>query len=162
MRKVASLIRAEALLVPALAYLVVLRRSPHVRTLSNVFAEVHDGMYKQWQVDDRDIAEVLAYRAGIAGTAIATVLVALSANTSLIDLPPPAINAACACGALSLGMSLYLVHMYVTAIKRVIQVRIQSQENVQFLHVQFLHDLQAHRCAKHVLFERMVPADACL
>jgi uncharacterized integral membrane protein len=79
-------------------------------------------MYRQWQVDDRDITEVLAYRGGIAGTAAATALVSASMLTDAVELPPAALDVACAAGTLSMGVSLVLVHMYVAQIKRTIQV----------------------------------------
>jgi uncharacterized integral membrane protein len=89
-------------------------------------AEVHQGMYKKWQIDDRDVFEVLAYRGGIVGTAVCTALVGQSLAAHLIPLPTAALNASCAIGALSFGTSLYLVHMYVAEIKRTIQACILS------------------------------------
>ena len=84
---------------------------------------VHDGAYGRWSVDDKDIAEVLAYRGGITCTALCTALVALSATTDVVNLPAAATDAACGIGAASFGVSLVLVHMYVGFIKRAIQVR---------------------------------------
>jgi uncharacterized integral membrane protein len=80
-------------------------------------------MFGEWSVDDKDIAEVLAYRGGIVGTAACTAILTLSMVTDVPELPAAWMNAACIVGAMSFGTSLALIHMYVTSIKLVIQVR---------------------------------------
>jgi uncharacterized integral membrane protein len=79
-------------------------------------------MYGDWKVTDRDISEVLIYRGGVVGTAVCTLLVTTATATDFLDLSPATIDALCVAGALSFGASLALIHMYVTEIKRVIQL----------------------------------------
>jgi uncharacterized integral membrane protein len=79
-------------------------------------------MYGNWSVTDRDISEVLVYRGGIVGSAACTLFVTAALATDVLDLTPQTIDAVCVTGALFFGSSLALIHMYVTDIKRVIQL----------------------------------------
>jgi hypothetical protein len=86
---------------------------------------VYPGMFGDWSVDDTDIAEVYGYRVGISVAALSAVAVTA---TMLVDgthaVPANALNAMCVTGSLGFGVSLFLIHIYVTEIKRTIQVRL--------------------------------------
>ena len=91
------------------------------------FAEVHQGVYGDWSVDDGDIAEVLGYRAGIILCALcATAVFAAAGATDEQLLPTAALNSICLVGTASFATSLVLIHIYVTEIKRTIQVSPRS------------------------------------
>lgn len=86
-------------------------------------AEIHDGIYGEWSVDDTDIAEVLGYRAGIILCALCSAAVFGAAGvTDEPLLPTLALNSLCLVGTASFATSLVLIHIYVTEIKRTIQV----------------------------------------
>lgn len=91
------------------------------------YAEVHDGIYGDWSVDDTDIAEVLGYRAGIILCAVCTAAVFATAGvTDEPLLPTFALNSLCLVGTAGFATSLVLIHIYVTEIKRTIQVWLLS------------------------------------
>ncbi|XP_051178374.1 uncharacterized protein [Lolium perenne] len=86
---------------------------------------VYTGVYGPWSVDDADVREVLLYRAGLV-TAAAAFLVASSG--AFLPTGNPAGDAVrqgadllYAAGAAGLGLSLVLIHIYVTPIKRFLQ-----------------------------------------
>jgi uncharacterized integral membrane protein len=87
--------------------------------------QVYQGMYGPWTVDETDEREVFLYRAGIVTSATCFILGALAAFVPSDSPLSPALRSAldplAAIGAGSLGLSLYLVHMYVTPIKRFMQ-----------------------------------------
>jgi uncharacterized integral membrane protein len=85
-------------------------------------AEVHDGIYGPWTIDDTDVAEVILYRGGITVTALSSIIeyywcLKLEAFPSTFVL-----NAVCGTGAVGFGLSLAIIHIYITEIKRAIQV----------------------------------------
>lgn len=73
-------------------------------------------------MQDSDIAEVLAYRGGIAITAACTAAVTLGMVTNVVEVPAVWYNAACIVGGISFGVSLLLIHMYVAELKLMFQV----------------------------------------
>jgi uncharacterized integral membrane protein len=84
---------------------------------------VYNGAYGPWTVDDSDVREVLLYRSGLV-TAAASFVAAASA--ALLPEGNPASGAGAAdllyaVGASGLGLSLLLIHIYVTPIKRFLQ-----------------------------------------
>ncbi|KQK12107.1 uncharacterized protein LOC100846578 [Brachypodium distachyon] len=86
---------------------------------------VYNGVYGPWSVDDADIREVLLYRSGLV-TAAATFLVAASGaflpgGNAAGDAIRQSADLLYAAGAAGLGLSLLLIHIYVTPIKRFLQ-----------------------------------------
>jgi len=88
-------------------------------------ARVYDGAYGPWTVEPADVAEVLAYRAGLVGASLALAGGALSAQPALAPglaawaaVHPAASNAAVVAGAVALGSSLGLLHLYVAPLKK--------------------------------------------
>ena len=81
-------------------------------------------MFGKWKIDQNDINEVQLYRYGLTVTSISTTLCLIISIAdkhnfhSLNGLLDPLSGM----GALSFGLSLYLIHIYVTPIKRVIQI----------------------------------------
>lgn len=83
---------------------------------------VYEGVYGPWTVEASDVAEVTAYRAGLAASVVAG-----SAAVAAATLPPlqpwaaahPALlNGTCAAGLAGFGMSLSLLHLYVAPLKK--------------------------------------------
>lgn len=88
--------------------------------------QVYDGMYGPWSVEASDRLEVGAYRAGLV-TAAGSFLIASSTAFLPEDSPLKtillgALNPLYAVGAGGLGLSLLLIHIYVTEIKRTLQL----------------------------------------
>ncbi|KAM0886566.1 hypothetical protein ACQ4PT_029650 [Festuca glaucescens] len=86
---------------------------------------VYTGVYGPWSVDDANVREVLLYRAGLV-TAAASFLVAssgafLPAGSPAGDAVRQGADLLYAAGAAGLGLSLVLIHIYVTPIKRFLQ-----------------------------------------
>uniref|UniRef100_A0A453MHX7 Integral membrane protein n=4 Tax=Aegilops tauschii subsp. strangulata TaxID=200361 RepID=A0A453MHX7_AEGTS len=86
---------------------------------------VYNGVYGPWSVDDADVREVLLYRAGLV-TAAASFLVAASGaflpeGNAVGDAVRQGADLFYAAGAGGLGLSLVLIHIYVTPIKRFLQ-----------------------------------------
>ncbi|CAD6335103.1 unnamed protein product [Miscanthus lutarioriparius] len=84
---------------------------------------VYNGAYGPWTVEDSDVREVLLYRSGLV-TAAASFVAAASA--AFLPEGNPAAGAGAddllyAAGASGLGLSLLLIHIYVTPIKRFLQ-----------------------------------------
>ncbi|KAL3675946.1 hypothetical protein R1sor_025894 [Riccia sorocarpa] len=87
---------------------------------------VYQGMYGTWSVDSDDIREVVLYRGGLVTSATAFVTVASTAflpegnpvKSAIQGLYDPLY----ALGAGGLGLSLFLIHIYVTPIKRTLQL----------------------------------------
>lgn len=87
-------------------------------------SEVYEGMYGPWSVTEDDLREVAAYRAGLTVAATALVLGALPAlapDSALYPLLRDYGDALCVSGAAGLGVSLTLIHIYVTPLKRFVQ-----------------------------------------
>lgn len=87
--------------------------------------QVFQGMYGPWSIESSDKIEVRAYRAGLV-TAATAFIVASSAAFLPHDAPLAAVLASAldplyALGLSALGVSLLLIHIYVTPIKRALQ-----------------------------------------
>ncbi|KAL2608190.1 hypothetical protein R1flu_026763 [Riccia fluitans] len=87
---------------------------------------VYRGMYGNWSVDSTDVREVLLYRSGLVTSAAAFVTVASSAflpeGNPLKSAIQGVYDPLYALGAGGLGLSLVLIHIYVTPIKRALQL----------------------------------------
>eukprot|EP00249_Psilotum_nudum_P011946 c23483_g1_i1 orf=135-1073(+) len=88
--------------------------------------EVYRGVYGPWSVDSNDVREVILYRAGLV-TASATFVVAASSAFLPDDFPIKALiqnssDILYAVGAGGLGLSLLLIHIYISPIKRALQL----------------------------------------
>eukprot|EP00252_Welwitschia_mirabilis_P013645 TRINITY_DN2_c0_g2_i1.p1 TRINITY_DN2_c0_g2~~TRINITY_DN2_c0_g2_i1.p1 ORF type:complete len:294 (+),score=32.65 TRINITY_DN2_c0_g2_i1:109-990(+) len=86
---------------------------------------VYQGMYGTWTVEDSDYREVLLYRGGLVTSALSFVLGASSAflpdeNPAKLFLQEH-LDTFYALGVGSLGLSLILIHIYVTPLKRALQ-----------------------------------------
>jgi len=84
------------------------------------------GMYGPWSVEDEDRLEVMLYRAGLNGAALSAA--GLSTTYLLPGSPvaaalasPAAQDAVALGGAASMGLALWLIHVYVTPLKRFVQ-----------------------------------------
>ncbi|BBN10652.1 hypothetical protein MPTK1_5g05330 [Marchantia polymorpha subsp. ruderalis] len=89
-------------------------------------ATVYQGIYGPWSVDSADIREVILYRSGLVTSAAAFVTVASTAFLPDGNPVKSAVQAVYdplyALGAGGLGLSLFLIHIYVTPIKRTLQL----------------------------------------
>ncbi|XP_021828216.1 uncharacterized protein LOC110768691 [Prunus avium] len=86
---------------------------------------VYPGIYGPWTVDSTDVREVILYRSGLV-TAAASFVVAASAaflpdSFFLTGIVKHNLDFVYAIGAGGLGLSLFLIHIYVTEIKRTLQ-----------------------------------------
>uniref|UniRef100_A0A7N0RC91 Integral membrane protein n=1 Tax=Kalanchoe fedtschenkoi TaxID=63787 RepID=A0A7N0RC91_KALFE len=86
---------------------------------------VYQGAYGPWSVESSDVREVILYRTGLV-TAAASFVAAASAaflpgNLFLSTLVNQNLDLFYAIGAAGLGLSLFLIHIYVTGIKRTLQ-----------------------------------------
>ncbi|XP_009802414.1 uncharacterized protein [Nicotiana sylvestris] len=86
---------------------------------------VYQGVYGPWTIEDADIREVILYRSGLVTAAASFVLAsstALLPNDSVLsNLIGRNLDLFYAIGSCGLGLSLYLIHIYVTEIKRTLQ-----------------------------------------
>ncbi|KAL6984026.1 hypothetical protein U1Q18_017401 [Sarracenia purpurea var. burkii] len=86
---------------------------------------VYQGVYGPWTVDPSDVREVILYRSGLVTAAASFVIGASTAflpeNSSLSDSIKQNLDLIYAIGAGGLGVSLLLIHIYVTEIKRTLQ-----------------------------------------
>nr|GMD80765.1 uncharacterized protein LOC109175935 [Ipomoea batatas] len=86
---------------------------------------VYQGIYGPWTVEDSDVREVILYRSGLVTAAVSFVLassaVLLPDDSVLRDLIKSNVDILYMLGACGLGLSLYLIHIYVTEIKRTLQ-----------------------------------------
>lgn len=84
------------------------------------------GIYGPWSVDSDDVREVILYRSGLVTAAASFVFSASTAflpdHSFLADLIKPNFDLLYALGAAGLGLSLFLIHIYVTEIKRTLQL----------------------------------------
>lgn len=87
---------------------------------------LYQGIYGPWSVDSDDVREVILYRTGLVTAAASFVIAASTAflpdHSFLTDLIKPNIDLFYALGAAGLGLSLLLIHIYVTEIKRTLQL----------------------------------------
>ncbi|KAL5733854.1 hypothetical protein ACOSP7_031715 [Xanthoceras sorbifolium] len=86
---------------------------------------VYQGMYGPWSVDSSDVREVILYRSGLV-TAAASFVAAASAaflpnDSSLSEIIKQNLDLFYILGAGGLGLSLVLIHIYVTELKRTLQ-----------------------------------------
>lgn len=88
--------------------------------------EVFQGMYGPWSIDSNDVREVLLYRAGLVTTAVTFVMAAsrafLPEDNFLHSFANQSSDILYGIGAGGLGISLLLIHIYVTPIKRTLQL----------------------------------------
>ncbi|KAJ4748970.1 Integral membrane protein [Rhynchospora pubera] len=86
---------------------------------------VYQGVYGPWSVQDEDVREVILYRSGLVTAATSFVLGATSVflpeGNPLADIIRHQLDIIYIVGAGGLGLSLVLIHIYVTAIKRFLQ-----------------------------------------
>ncbi|XP_020570891.1 uncharacterized protein LOC110018021 [Phalaenopsis equestris] len=86
---------------------------------------VYKGIYGPWRVEPSDVREVILYRTGLVTAATSFVLAAavtfLPENAILGDFLKQNIDFLYILGAGGLGLSLVLIHIYVTPIKRFLQ-----------------------------------------
>ncbi|XP_078441124.1 integral membrane family protein [Wolffia australiana] len=87
---------------------------------------VYQGTYGPWSVESSDVLEVVLYRMGLVTAATSFVLAASSAflpeYNVLKDILRNNADLFYATGAGGLGLSLFLIHIYVTPIKRFLQL----------------------------------------
>ncbi|WJZ81812.1 hypothetical protein VitviT2T_001631 [Vitis vinifera] len=92
---------------------------------SSVDGVVNQGIYGPWTVDSSDVREVILYRSGLVTAAASFVVAASAAFLPENSLPSNVINENLdllyTLGAGGLGLSLFLIHIYVTEIKRTLQ-----------------------------------------
>ncbi|KAL2326835.1 hypothetical protein Fmac_020262 [Flemingia macrophylla] len=86
---------------------------------------VYEGIYGPWTVDDSDVREVILYRSGLV-TAAASFMVAASTaflpdDTSISATLKQNVDLFYVLGSGGLGLSLLLIHIYVSEIKRALQ-----------------------------------------
>ncbi|GMJ09899.1 hypothetical protein like AT1G28140 [Hibiscus trionum] len=86
---------------------------------------VYQGAFGPWTIDPEDVREVLLYRSGLV-TASSSFVIASSAaflpdNFALKDIIEQNLNLFYLIGAGGLGLSLYLIHIYITELKRTLQ-----------------------------------------
>ncbi|KAG4919975.1 hypothetical protein JHK82_057397 [Glycine max] len=80
---------------------------------------VYEGIYGPWTIDDSDVREVILYRSGLV-TAAASFVVAGSA-AFFPDTLKQNVDLLYVLGSGGLGLSLLLIHIYVSEIKRALQ-----------------------------------------
>ncbi|XP_041012672.1 uncharacterized protein LOC121256097 [Juglans microcarpa x Juglans regia] len=92
---------------------------------NSVDRTVYQGIYGPWTVDSSDVREVVLYRAGLVTAASSFVVAASTAllpeNSLLSDIIKQNLDLFYTIGAGGLGLSLFLIHIYVTEIKRTLQ-----------------------------------------
>ncbi|KAK6139127.1 hypothetical protein DH2020_027129 [Rehmannia glutinosa] len=87
---------------------------------------VYQGVYGPWKIESSDVQEVILYRSGLVTAASSFVIASSTAflhNTGweVFDLIRGNLDLFYGVGASGLGLSLYLIHIYVTEIKRALQ-----------------------------------------
>lgn len=86
---------------------------------------VYNGAYGPWTVDPSDVREVILYRTGLVTAAASFVAAAsvafLPTDSSFGEIIKQNIDLFYTLGAAGLGLSLILIHIYVTEIKRTLQ-----------------------------------------
>ncbi|KAH9626418.1 hypothetical protein KSS87_018721 [Heliosperma pusillum] len=98
---------------------------PTTETPTSGGGVTYQGVYGPWTIDPSDIREVLLYRTGLVSAAasfvVATSTAFLPHSFWLRDLLERSLDLLFLLGAAGLGLSLYLIHIYVTEIKRTLQ-----------------------------------------
>ncbi|MED6219461.1 hypothetical protein PIB30_036051 [Stylosanthes scabra] len=94
-------------------------------SFSNSNSVVYEGIYGPWTIESSDVREVILYRSGLV-TAAASFVIAASAafcpdSLSLSAILKQNLDAFYVIGSAGLGLSLLLIHIYVTEIKRTLQ-----------------------------------------
>ncbi|KNA06723.1 hypothetical protein SOVF_178360 isoform B [Spinacia oleracea] len=82
---------------------------------------VYQGVYGPWTIDSSDVREVILYRSGLVTAAISFVLASSTAFLPGNSLLRQNLDLFYLLGSAGLGLSLYLIHIYVTEIKRTMQ-----------------------------------------
>uniref|UniRef100_A0A6V7QYF8 Uncharacterized protein n=1 Tax=Ananas comosus var. bracteatus TaxID=296719 RepID=A0A6V7QYF8_ANACO len=85
---------------------------------------VYEGVYGPWTVDPSDVREVISYRSGLVTAATSFIIAASAAflpEGTFGDIIKQNIDLFYVVGAGGLGLSLFLIHIYVTPIKRFLQ-----------------------------------------
>ncbi|XP_021288143.1 uncharacterized protein LOC110419422 [Herrania umbratica] len=86
---------------------------------------VYQGAYGPWTVDPEDVREVVLYRSGLVTAASSFVIAASAAllpdNFALKEIIEQNLNLLYVISTGGLGLSLYLIHIYVTKVKRTLQ-----------------------------------------
>lgn len=85
--------------------------------------QVYNGVYGPWTVEAEDVKEVISYRSGLVTAAASFVIAASAAYLpgDLSDTLKQNIDFFYVIGSGGLGLSLFLIHIYVTEIKRTLQ-----------------------------------------
>jgi uncharacterized integral membrane protein len=88
---------------------------------------IYQGSYGPWSIEQADILEVYGYRAGLSvatlGFLWCSSLAVLPVDSPLHEAVRNTMDVACLAGAAGLGASLVLIHIYVTFLKRTLQVQ---------------------------------------
>ncbi|KAK9751214.1 hypothetical protein RND81_02G250600 [Saponaria officinalis] len=88
-------------------------------------APTYQGVYGPWTIEPSDVREVVLYRSGLVVAATSFVVASSAAflpeSFMLRDLVDSNLDLLYLFGAAGLGVSLYLIHIYVTEIKRTLQ-----------------------------------------
>ncbi|KAJ7010603.1 hypothetical protein D5086_000890 [Populus alba] len=86
---------------------------------------VYNGVYGPWTVESSDVREVILYRSGLVTAASSFVFAAsyafLPSDSLLSEIIKQNLDLLYTLGAGGLGLSLFLIHIYVTEIKRTLQ-----------------------------------------
>lgn len=86
---------------------------------------VYNGVYGPWTVESSDVREVILYRSGLVTAASSFVFAAsyafLPSDSLLSEIIKQNLDLLYTLGAGGLGVSLFLIHIYVTEIKRTLQ-----------------------------------------
>lgn len=87
---------------------------------------VYRGVYGPWKVESSDVQEVVLYRSGLVAAASSFVVASAAAflrgsDSELYELIGRNLDLFYGVGACGLGLSLFLIHIYVTEIKRTLQ-----------------------------------------
>ncbi|CAI9785035.1 unnamed protein product [Fraxinus pennsylvanica] len=82
---------------------------------------VYQGVYGPWTVESSDIQEVILYRSGLVISAASFVVASSTVFFPNEEFIQRNLDLFYGVGACGLGLSLYLIHIYVTEIKRALQ-----------------------------------------
>lgn len=86
---------------------------------------VYQGVYGPWTIEPSDVREVISYRTGLVTAAASFVFAGsttfLPLDSFLKQTLEQSLDVFYVFGAAGLGLSLYLIHIYVTEIKRTLQ-----------------------------------------
>ncbi|KAL2519765.1 hypothetical protein Adt_16012 [Abeliophyllum distichum] len=91
------------------------------KKINSVEPIVYQGVYGPWSVESSDIQEVILYRSGLVISAASFVVASSAALFPDVELIQRNLDLLYGVGACGLGLSLYLIHIYVTEIKRALQ-----------------------------------------